>query len=75
MVEWRYFLSNHHHLDNRLPGYIRNHWSIENKLHWVLDVHMKEDADQKKDTMPKRSLKRKLKHPAWDDDHLLKLLS
>ena len=96
-AEWRYFLSNHHHLDNRLPGYIRNHWSIENKLHWVLDVHMKEDADQKsernsarsfslikrivlnivktKDTTPKRSLKRKLKHPAWDNDHLLKMLS
>ena len=96
-AEWRYFLSSHHHLDNRLPGYIRNHWSIENKLHWVLDVHMKEDADQKsernstrsfslikrivlnivktKDTTPKRSLKRKLKHPAWDDEHLLKMLS
>ena len=75
----------------------RTNLGIENKLHWVLDVHMKEDADQKsernitrsfalikrivlnivrtKDTTPKRSLKRKLKHPAWDDDHLLKMLS
>jgi len=40
-AQWRYFLSNHDHLDERLPSYIRNHWSIENKLHWLLDVHIK----------------------------------
>ena len=22
---------------------VRNHWAIENKLHWVLDVRMRED--------------------------------
>ena len=22
---------------------VRNHWAIENKLHWVLDVQMRED--------------------------------
>jgi predicted transposase YbfD/YdcC len=96
-AEWRYFLSNHKCTDKRLPAYIRNHWGIENKLHWVLDVHMKEDDDQKserksarsfallkrialnivrtKDTTPKRSLKRKLKHSAWDDSYLLNMLS
>ena len=80
-----------------MPAYIRNHWGIENKLHWVLDVHMKEDDDQKserksarsfallkrialnivrtKDTTPKRSLKRKLKHSGWDDSYLLNMLS
>jgi predicted transposase YbfD/YdcC len=95
--EWRYFLSNYNYLDKRLPGYIRNHWGIENKLHWVLDVHMKEDSDQKterksarsfallkrialnivrtKDTTPKRSLRRKLKHSGWDNSYLLKMLS
>jgi predicted transposase YbfD/YdcC len=46
-AEWRYYLSSHKCTDNRLPGYIRNHWGIENKLHWVLDVHMKEDDDKK----------------------------
>lgn len=95
--EWRYFLSNHKCMDKKLPAYIRNHWGIENKLHWVLDVHMKEDDDQKserksarsfallkrialnvvrtKDTTPKRSLKRKLKHSGWDDNYLLNMLS
>ena len=32
-AEWRYFLSNHQSSDKRLPSYIGNHWSIENKLH------------------------------------------
>lgn len=96
-AEWRYYLSSHDCDDKRLPNYIRNHWGIENKLHWVLDVHLKEDNDQKaerksartfsllrrialnivrtKDTTPKRSLKRKLKHSAWDNDYLLSMLS
>ena len=95
--EWRYFLLNHKHLNQDLPRYIRNHWGIENKLHWVLDVHMKEDNDQKKerksarsfailqrialnivrtkDHTPKRSLRRKLKHSAWNDNYLLNILS
>lgn len=25
-------------------SYVRNHWSIENKLHWVLDMRFKEDS-------------------------------
>ena len=95
-TEWRYYLSSHECNDKRLPDYIRNHWSIENKLHWVLDVHLKEDCDQKaerksarsfsllkrialnivrtKDKTPKRSLRRKLKHSAWDNDYLLSML-
>jgi len=28
----------------RLLSLYRNHWSVENKLHWVLDVSMGEDA-------------------------------
>lgn len=46
-AEWRYYLSSHKCGNKSLPDYVRNHWGIENKLHWVLDVNMKEDDDQK----------------------------
>lgn len=38
-----------------MPAYIRNHWGIENKLHWVFDVHIKEDDDQKSERKSARS--------------------
>lgn len=52
---WRYYLSSHRCDNQKLPEYIRNHWGIENKLHWVLDVHMKEDDDQKSERKSARS--------------------
>jgi hypothetical protein len=27
---------------------VRNHWWIENKIHWMLDVHMREDDCRKR---------------------------
>jgi predicted transposase YbfD/YdcC len=44
-VERHYYISS---LDARrtarqLAGYIRGHWSVENKLHWQLDVSFNED--------------------------------
>jgi predicted transposase YbfD/YdcC len=29
-----------------LAGYVRNHWSIENKIHWVRDVTLSEDSSK-----------------------------
>ena len=46
-AEWRYYITSHKPNNKQLPDYIRHHWGIENKLHWVLDVNLGEDADKK----------------------------
>lgn len=40
----RYFISSHTGIDARfMAAGIRNHWGVENGLHWRLDVQMRED--------------------------------
>ncbi len=42
-VETRYFISSLEDNVEQLANSIRSHWGIENSLHWVLDVALKED--------------------------------
>jgi predicted transposase YbfD/YdcC len=41
--ETRYFLSNQNYDAKVFNQVVRNHWSIENSLHWQLDVTLNED--------------------------------
>jgi predicted transposase YbfD/YdcC len=46
--EIRYYFSSRNASAKEFAGWIRGHWSIENPLHWVLDVIFREDAGQAK---------------------------
>ena len=56
--EWRYYISNHDKGNENIPAYIRGHWGVENKLHWVLDVHLGDDKDKKLDRNAADSISR-----------------
>lgn len=45
-LEYRYFISSAELTAVRLASAVREHWGIENQLHWVLDVSMDEDDNQ-----------------------------
>ena len=46
-TERRYFISSHKGTDAALRGEgVRNHWGVENALHWRLDVQMREDESR-----------------------------
>ena len=42
----RYYLLSRHMSAKRLLQVTRSHWTIENQLHWVLDVHFDEDGNR-----------------------------
>lgn len=42
-TEQRYYISSHSLNAERLNSIIRNHWGVENSLHWTLDMTFKED--------------------------------
>ena len=42
--ETRYYISSLRTKSCEISKYVRHHWSIENKLHWVLDINFREDS-------------------------------
>jgi predicted transposase YbfD/YdcC len=49
----RYFVLSTYLPAKTLLQVVRSHWSIENQLHWILDVAFREDADRtRKDNAP-----------------------
>ena len=48
-AEKRYVLSSVPVEDQRQIAAIRQHWSIENRVHWVVDVTFQEDASRVRD--------------------------
>ncbi|WP_081867484.1 ISAs1 family transposase [Hymenobacter sp. IS2118] len=47
-TETRYYLSSRQATAADFQGYVRRHWGVENRLHWVLDVVFGEDACRKR---------------------------
>src|SRR5215831_17190985 len=55
-AEKRFFLSSLPSEDERQIAAIRQHWSIENSLHWVLDVTFREDTSRVREQHARQNL-------------------
>jgi predicted transposase YbfD/YdcC len=44
----RYFITSLDESPEKILSYVRSHWGIENKLHWILDVQFDEDQSRKR---------------------------
>src|SRR3954452_1654948 len=55
-AEIRHYLSSAELPPAALAAAIRNHWRIENGLHWILDVTFREDASRVRERTAARNL-------------------
>ena len=62
-VERRYYLSSLRTDAEQFARAVRGHWSVENQLHWVLDVVFGEDHSRPVRAMPPRTLPRPADFP------------
>jgi predicted transposase YbfD/YdcC len=46
--EIRFYISSHKADAGQINSVIRNHWSVENRLHWMLDVVFAEDTSRRR---------------------------
>jgi predicted transposase YbfD/YdcC len=59
-VGTRYFISSLPPTVKMLANAVRNHWKIENQLHWVLDVTFREDRSRAQDAQPNLGVLRRV---------------
>ena len=45
-IEKRYYISSHNAQPDVVSNAIRQHWGVENKLHWVLDICFGDDQSR-----------------------------
>ena len=50
-IETRYYISSAELTHQQLHTAVRQHWAIENRLHWCLDVIFREDAANQSSTV------------------------
>lgn len=75
-IDDRYYISDLL-LANEFSNIVRKHWSIENNLHWILDVHFREDLSlsKKNNSISNFSIVRKFCYNLTNLDDNLKHLS